>query len=456
MTKPSVQIHFLGASNTVTGSKYLIDTGTRKILIDCGMFQGLKKLRLLNWEALPVDVKEIDLVLLTHGHLDHVGYLPRLVKFGYKHPILGTSPTLDVAEVILKDSAKIQMEEAARANEEGYSKHSAAKPLYDLVDAERAIDLFKGVPEGEWMDLFEGIKARFNYNGHIIGATFIELSIFNEIYCFSGDVGRKEDALLHPPKKPQQADYLFLESTYGNRLHPKEDVSERLANIIQHTVAKGGTLIIPSFAVERAQYIMYLLWQLRLKKRIPEIPMIFDSPMGIATLHIFKQHGSWHKLSDRDCQELFDSFTCVEDYADTWKVIANKKPKIVIAGSGMITGGRVLTYLQQYLHLPATSVLLVGFQGEGTRGRSLLEGASELKIYGKYIPVRAELFYETSLSSHGDQAELLEWVSEIKSPPKKVFLVHGEPSASDALRVKLQDTYKWTCTIPELYHIEEL
>jgi metallo-beta-lactamase family protein len=455
MSKPTTTVHFLGASNTVTGSKYLIDTGTRKILIDCGLFQGLKKLRLLNWEALPVPVQDIDLVLLTHGHLDHVGYLPRLVKLGYKRPILGTAPTLDVAEVILKDSAKIQMEEAARANEEGYSKHPSAKPLYDLVDSERAIDLFETVPEGEWIDLFEGIKARFNYNGHIIGATFIELSVRGEIFCFSGDVGRKEDALLYPPKKPQQADYLFLESTYGNRLHPKEDVSERLANIIQHTVAKGGTLIIPSFAVERAQYVMYLLWQLRLKKRIPEIPMIFDSPMGVATLNVFKQHGSWHKLTEKDCAQLIDSFTCVEDYAETWKVIANKKPKIVIAGSGMITGGRVLTYLQQYLHLPATTVLLVGFQGEGTRGRSLLEGASELKIYGKYIPVRAELFYETSLSSHGDQAELIEWVSEISPSPKKVFLVHGEPSASDALRVKLRDTYQWEIVIPELYQIEE-
>ena len=374
MKKDNIKIHFLGAAGTVTGSKYLIDTGQYKIMVDCGLFQGLKKLRLLNWDSLPVKMNEIDTVLLTHGHMDHTGYLPRLVKMGFNKTIQGTAPTLDVAEIILRDSAKIQEEEAERANKEGYSKHSPAKPLYDLKDAEKTIAHFKPVPEGEWFELFEGIQARFQYNGHIIGATFIELDIHGKRFVFSGDIGRKEDLLMRPYKKPEKADVLFIESTYGDRLHPKEDLEAKLKKIILHTIEKGGTLIIPSFAVERTQTLMYLLWQLQEKKIIPNIPMIMDSPMGANVLNVFHNHKGWHKLSKEDCKRMCDIFHIVKEYKETWEVIDDKRPKIVIAGSGMMSGGRVLTYLQQYLSRSETSVLLAGFKQKVQEDESYWKG----------------------------------------------------------------------------------
>lgn len=455
-SKAKIRIHFLGAAGTVTGSKYLIDTGEHKIMLDCGLFQGLKKLRLLNWDSLPVNVEEIDLVLLTHGHMDHTGYLPRLVNMGFRGTIQGTQPTLDIAAIILRDSAKIQEEEAEKANREGYSKHHPAKPLYDLKDAERAIACFKAVTEGEWLELFDDIRARFLYNGHIIGATFIELDIHGKRFVFSGDIGRKQDVLMRPPKKPERADVLFIESTYGDRLHPKEDLETKLTEIILHTVKKGGTLIIPSFAVERTQTLMYLLWQLQEKKTIPEIPLIMDSPMGANVLEVFRAHSQWHKLSIEDCTKICNVFRIVREFKETWEVIENKKPKIVIAGSGMISGGRVLTYLQQYLHKPETSVLLAGFQAEGTRGRQLLNGAAELKIYGKYYEVKAEVFNLQVLSAHADQTELLDWMSGIKNTPEKIFITHGEQQAADTFRVKIKDTYGWDCIIPELYSVEDI
>lgn len=451
-----ISIHFLGAAGTVTGSKYLIDTGERKIMIDCGLFQGLKKLRLLNWDYLPVNVEEIDTVLLTHGHMDHTGFLPRLVKMGFNKSIRGTAPTLDIAEIILRDSAKIQEEEAERANHEGYSKHDPAEPLYDMKDAEKAIAHFKPVPEGEWMELFENIRARFQYNGHIIGATFIELDIHGKRFVFSGDIGRREDLLMRPYKKPEKADVLFIESTYGDRLHPKEDLESKLKDIIIHTVRKGGTLIIPSFAVERTQTLMYLLWQLQQKKAIPDIPLIMDSPMGANVLKVFHAHRDWHKLPIEDCTKMCNTFRIVKEFKETWEVIDNKLPKIIIAGSGMMSGGRVLIYLQQYLRKPETSILLSGFQAEGTRGRKLLEGATELKIYGKYYDVKAEIFNLQVLSAHADQSELLDWMSEIKDTPEKVYIVHGEGQSADTFRVKVKDTYGWDCVIPELYSIEDI
>lgn len=452
----NIKIHFLGASGTVTGSKYLIDTGDRKILIDCGLFQGLKKLRLLNWDYLPVDAREIDLVLITHGHMDHTGYLPRLVKMGFNNAILGTVPTIDVASIILRDSAKIQEEEAEKANKEGYSKHKPAKPLYNLADAEKAIGRFKPVPEGDWIEIFEGITARFQYNGHIVGATFIELNIHGKRFVFSGDIGRKMDLLMRPPKKPEYADVLLIESTYGDRLHPKEDLETKLKEIIHHTVEKGGTLIIPSFAVERTQTLMYLLWQLKEKQAIPDIPMIMDSPMGANVLNVFHHNEEWHKLPVEDCTKMCHTFQIVKEFRETWDVINNENSKIIIAGSGMVSGGRVLTYLQQYLRKPETTVLLAGFQAEGTRGRALLEGTSELKIYGKSYEVKAEVVNLEILSAHADQDELLDWMSEIKNIPEKIFITHGEQQAARVLQTKIKDTYGWKCSIPKFYDIEEI
>lgn len=452
----SLKIHFLGAAGTVTGSKFFLETPEMNILVDCGMFQGLKDLRQLNWKPLAVDATKIDIVLLTHGHLDHTGYLPRLVKEGFHGRIVGTAPTLAITRIILLDSAKIHEEEAEMANKEGYSKHRPALPFYNVEEAEQAIDLFQVKEKDKWVVLSEHIRFRFKYNGHILGATFIELEIFGKIVVFSGDVGREKDALLAVPEHPQWADYLFIESTYGNKLHPKEDVEEMLTALVQKTIVERGNLIIPSFAVERLQSLMYTLWQLYKKNKIPNIPVFIDSPMGNNVLGVFEQFPDWHTLSMKDYHAMCNHFNIISSYADTWKTIDDPRPKIVIAGSGMVTGGRVLTYLKQLIDVPSTSVLLVGYQAEGTRGRQLLEGAYELKFFGKYYPVKANIAHLESLSAHADQQELLDWMKEIKNIPEKVFLVHGEPTALDAFRVKIRDVYGWRVHIPRMEEVLDI
>lgn len=451
-----VKVNFLGAAGVVTGSKFLIETSEKNILIDCGMFQGLKELRELNWEDLPVDVSSIDLVLLTHGHLDHVGYLPRLIKQGFKGKIIGTAPTLAIAEIILKDSAKIHEEEAKKANMEKYTKHYPALPFYTITDAENAIRRFEVELEDKWIKLSEHIAFRFQYNGHIIGAIYIELDINGKRFVFSGDIGRTNDYLLNDPKRPEWADFLFIESTYGNKLHPVENIEDVLTKIILDTIHKKGNLIIPSFAVERLQTLMFILWKLYQKNRIPNIPIFVDSPMGNNVLDVFKRFPKWHKLSAQDYNAMCNHVNIIQSYKETWETIDNKRSKIVIAGSGMVTGGRVLTYLQQLIDEPSTTVLLVGFQAEGTRGRLLQEGAHEIRFFGKYYPVKAQIKTIESLSAHADQNDLLNWMSSIKNIPEKVFLIHGEPTALDAFRVKIKDTFNWNVTIPKLTDIEKL
>jgi metallo-beta-lactamase family protein len=452
----SIKIHFLGAARTVTGSKYLLETPEQNILIDCGMFQGLKELREKNWDYLPIDVASIDVVLLTHGHLDHTGYLPRLVKQGFRGKIIGTAPTLAITEIILLDSAKIHEEEAERANEEGYSRHKPAEPFYTVKEAETTLGFFESKKKDQWHLLSENIKYRFLYNGHIIGATFIELDLFGKLFVFSGDIGRQNDLLLYPPEKPKWADYLFMESTYGNKLHPSESVSEKLVELITQTIHQRGTLIIPSFAVERLQTLMFILWKLYNENRIPNIPIFIDSPMGNNVLSVFESFPYWYKLPIKDFSAMQNRMNIITSYKETWETIDNPQPKVVIAGSGMVTGGRVLTYLKQLIDEPTTTILLVGYQAEGTRGRQLLEGAYEIKFFGKYYPVKAQIHHIESLSAHADQQGLLDWSSNIRNIPEEVFLIHGEPTAQDALRVKLQDTYHWRVTIPKLYEIKEI
>lgn len=451
-----VKIHFLGASETVTGSKFYLETREKNIMVDCGMFQGLKELREMNWQPLPIDASKIDIVLLTHGHLDHTGYLPRLVKEGFQGSIVGSAPTLSITSIILRDSAKIHEEDAEKANREGYTKHKPALPFYSVEEAEQTIALFVPEEKGKWITLSENIKFQFRYNGHIIGATFIELEIFGKRFVFSGDIGRKEDFLLSPPECPDWADYLFLESTYGNVLHPKEDVEQLLVDLVKRTIQNKGNLIIPSFAVERLQSLMYILWKLYKKNRIPNIPLFIDSPMGNNVLSVFENHSGWHKLPLHECRAMCNHFNRIISYKDTWKTIDDPRPKVVIAGSGMVTGGRVLTYLKQMIDIPSTTVLLVGYQAEGTRGRQLLEGAHEIKLFGKYISVKAQIEHLDSLSAHADQLELLEWLSEIKNIPEKVFLVHGESSSLDTFRVKIRDTFGWQVHIPKLYDTFEI
>ena len=448
--KNEVKIHFLGASGTVTGSKFLLETSKTNILIDCGMFQGLKELRELNWKKFAFPPEKIDLVLLTHGHLDHTGSLPRLVKDGFKGAIIGTSPTLAIAEIILSDSARIQQEDAERANEEHYSKHEPALPLYDEKDVEATLKLFRSARPEDWIEISDDVQFRFRANGHILGSTYIELKIGRKTFVFSGDIGQEKDNLLNPPLKPHHADYLFLESTYGDRLHPEEDPDLILKAAIEKTINQQGMLIIPSFAVERLQTLMYRLYKLHSSNKIPPIPMYIDSPMGNEVLKVFSRFMSWHKLSHEEFKNMRKSFRIITQYKDTWKTIEDPKPKVIIAGSGMVTGGRVLTYLRFFIDNPATTILLAGFQAEGTRGRQLFEGLPEVKIFGKYFRVKASVESINSLSAHADQQGLLGWIKELKTPPERIFLIHGENKAADVLRVRIKDTYSWKAEIPHL------
>ena len=443
-----MKVKFIGAAGTVTGSKTLIESNGIRILIDCGLFQGIKPLRELNWDPLPVLPSTIDFVLLTHGHLDHCGWLPRLVDQGFKGKIYCTSPTKDIAKLILLDSAKIQEEEAEKANEGKYSKHEIAEPLYNVAQAERVFPLFRVIKINEPVPLDAEIEAVYTNAGHILGACSIALTLENKTLVFSGDIGRDNDVLMYPPTKPTKADYIFLESTYGNRIHPDTDVKAELEMYINNTVKKGGTIIIPSFAVERAQMVMYLLWQLKEEKKIPNIPYIIDTPMGISVLEIFQNNRKWHKLPEHEYIAMCKMFTMIRDYQETIDTIYNKQSKVVIAASGMITGGRVLSYLEKYIGLSETTLIIIGYQAEGPRGRKLLEGAKEIKIRGKYYPVLANILEIESLSAHGDQKDLLNWLSALENKPTKVFLVHGENAALDELRIKINEKYGFDCKIP--------
>ena len=453
----NITIRFLGGAGTVTGSKYLLETKNKKLMVDCGVFQGSKELRLLNWQLPEYNPKTIDAVVLTHGHLDHTGYLARLVKLGFKGKIYGSEPTLKIAEIILKDSAKIQEEEARRANKEGYSQHRRAEAFYDLQDVEKTTAPLHSVNEGKWHFIEDEFKIRWQYNGHIIGSTFIEIETHGKRLVFSGDIGRKNDLLLYPPKKPDKADVMLIESTYGGRIHPEEEsIIPELERIINETIERGGSLFIPSFAVERTQLMMVMIWQLLKEKRIPEIPMVMDSPMGANVLHLFHNTRDWHKLKPNDCKEMCSHFQVVSSYKETIKLRESKESKIVIAGSGMMTGGRILNYMEARAGNSNDTLLFVGYQAEGTRGRKLLEGAKEIKVYGRWFPFKMHMEHIEGLSAHGDQNDLIDWLSEIKQQPEKVFIIHGEKEQAEALSEALEKQKGWQTQIPHLNQTIEL
>lgn len=442
-----IKITFLGAAGTVTGSKYLIEIRDKKILIDCGLFQGLKELRLRNREKLPFDVSSLDCVLLTHGHLDHVGYLPLLIKQGFSKEIYATQPTIEIAKLILSDSAKIHEEDAERANLYKYSKHKPAKPLYTIKEAEAVFPFFNSTLTNKWIQLFPEISFRLRPNGHIIGSVFIELRIFGKLVVFSGDIGRIKDPLMHNPERPEQADILFIESTYGNRLHIN-NTKIALADSIRETVLKGGTIIIPSFAVERAQLMIYHLARLSQEKLIPKVPVYLDTPMGTKVLNVFQRNLQWLKISWTEYSNMCKGIRIVQKPEETLKLAADKSPKIIIAGSGMATGGRVLTYFESYLADFNSTILLVGYQGEGTRGRAMLDGAKEIKMRGKYWPINANVKMIEGLSAHADQSELLNWMALLKKAPEKIFIVHGEKAGAEGLKKEITKVYGYESEIP--------
>lgn len=445
-----ITIQFFGAAGTVTGSKHLLTLGSHKILIDCGLFQGENE-DLLNNKPLPIPPGEIDVVLLTHAHLDHTGYLPVIVKQGFKGKIKGTAPTLHIAEIILYDCAKITEEENRQKKKRTGQKRNDNENddwRYNQMEVLNTVHRFSAIETDTWLKLFEDVNIRYRNNSHILGACFIEIKYKDKMLVFSGDIGRKNDQLLHAPQQPESADILVMESTYGNRLHP-QNTDEILADLINEASRKNGTIIIPSFAVERFQLLMYKLWKLRSKNKIPNLPIYMDSPMGNKVMEIFRNNTSWHKLHISEMEKMLQDVHSIDEIEDTFRVIDNKSPKIVVAGSGMVSGGRVMTYLQYYLSVPETTVLLVGYQAEGTIGRLLYEGANEIMIRDEVYKVNADIKFVNGLSSHADQAELLDWMQPIAQQAQKVFLVHGEPEAAEVLKEQIQLKYNLQAEIAQ-------
>jgi metallo-beta-lactamase family protein len=443
-----MKLRFLGGVQTVTGSKTLITTGKHRFLVDCGLFQGIKDLRLRNWRKLDVNARELTAVLLTHAHLDHSGYLPLLVKQGFRGRIYCSSPTRDLAEVILLDSAHLQEEDAEFANRAGFSKHHPAEPLYTQKDVKEALSRFHCVGSGDWETLPGGAKFRLLPSGHILGSTFIEFESDDKKVVFSGDLGRQNPLLYPAPTRIDSADCLVLESTYGDRTHHFADPKAELALAISEAVSKRGQLIIPSFAVGRVQDLLFLLSQLKAESQLPAVPIYLDTPMGMRATEIFESHPNWHSLNRNEVDAMWEVVSVVQSQQQSIEIMRAEGPAIVIAGSGMVSGGRVLHHLANHLSDPKTSVLLVGYQAAGTRGRLLRDGISEIKIHGKYIPVRATIREISGLSAHADQSETLKWLSGFKSHPSMMLINHGEPQASDALRVKVKDVLGWRCEVP--------
>ena len=443
-------ISFFGAAGTVTGSRHLIETHGKKILIDCGLFQGLRELRDLNWKPFPVKPSEIDAVILTHAHLDHTGYLPLLGKNGFKGPVYLTPPTFDLATIILNDSAHIQVEEAEKANKEGYGKHKPALPLYKPEDVKRILPLFKRIALNTPTELFPGFEFTYRMAGHILGACFVEINCFGKRIVFSGDLGRPDSLTLFPPDKLSECDYLILESTYGNRDHEPTHPMDELAREIREAHERGGNLIIPSFAVGRTQELILMINRLKEENKIPSIPVVLDSPMGADATEAFCNYPAWHRLSVAESEHLCSHVFITRSIRDTHKVLDTPDSKIVIAGSGMLTGGRILYYLEKYLPEKSNTVLLVGYQAEGTRGWRLQNGEPEIKVWGNYIKVKARINQITTLSAHAGKSELVAWAGGSKKVPRKIFLVHGEPEAAKALKKTLEEKMETEVVIPGL------
>lgn len=442
--KPVNQIilQSFGAAQTVTGSKHLLKTPELNILIDCGLFQGIKSLRMKNREELPVHPSEIDVLLLTHAHLDHCGYIPLFVKNGFRGKIYMTPPTKELAELILYDSAKIQEEDAEKANREGYSKHKPALPLYKTEDVDVTLQQFETVEHSEDVQLSQHISFQFRKNGHILGSASVQLNCFERTIVFSGDIGRYQSDFLMPPSNMAKADYLIMESTYGDRLHGEEDHDKQLAAVINDAVDQYGTVLIPSFAVGRAQEIMHIINHLKKRNKIPHwLPVFLDSPMAADATDILCRYPKWHKLKHEECVSVCKDVVINRDWHNTQGIIHKPGSKILISASGMLTGGRVLEYMKHLAPHENNIILLIGYQAEGTRGRALQSKAHEITIRGKYYPVKARVVEISGLSAHADQSELIQWLKHFKHLPEKVFLVHGESSAQEALRVKIQDEF---------------
>ncbi len=448
-------LQFLGAAGTVTGSKHLIETGKRRILLDCGLFQGLKALRLRNWARLPFDPKALDAVVLSHAHVDHSGALPLLVRQGFRGRIFCTHGTRDLLHVMLPDAAFLQEEEARQANRKGWSRHHPALPLYTREDAEAVFRLLESKPYGKSFPVTDGVMACFRQAGHILGSAITELRLEGSrpvSLVYSGDLGRWDQPILKDPELVSEADVLLIESTYGNRVHAV-DPEEGLARIVREAVQRGGALLIPAFAVGRTQILIWMLDKLEKAGRIPRLPAFLDSPMASKVSAITCRHAAEHdedmrKAMDRgDCPICAGRFAYLETPEESKALNRREGPFILIAGSGMATGGRILHHLEQRLADPRTTVLLSGFQSAGTRGRALQEGVEFLKMHGRLIPVKAKVEILDGLSAHADRDGILRWLSGFRTPPKKTYIVHGEAEAAEALALSIRGRLGWTVEV---------
>jgi len=444
-----MKITFLGAADTVTGSRHLVEIDGQTILLDCGLFQGFKTLRERNWAPFPVPPSQIDAVLLSHAHLDHSGYLPALVKQGFKGAVHCTQATRDLAEVLLLDSAHLQEEDARRANRKGFSRHAPALPLYTVADAKRAIARLTPLPAGKTVRL-GNVLAELTPVGHLLGACAVTLRQRDLSLVFSGDVGRSNDLLMPAPQRIARADVLLVESTYGNRLHPPEDVQAALGAIVRATVRRGGSVLLPSFAVGRAQALMLVMQRLKAAGEIPDnLPVFLDSPMAAAATTLYQKHRRLLRLSPREANTLCDGVTIVSTPQQSEKISRARYPSVIISASGMATGGRVVHHLKAMAPNPKHSIVFPGFQVAGTRGAKLIEGATEVKIFGEYVAVKAQVSHLEGFSGHADANELMQWLQGFEQAPRETFVVHGEPAAADALRSRIADELGWRVRVPE-------
>ena len=444
-----MKLTFLGGVGTVTGSKYLLENGATRLLVDCGLFQGFKRLRLRNWQPLPVDPASIDAVILTHAHIDHSGYLPLLVKNGFTGRIFCTEPTRDLCAILLPDSGHINEKDAEFANRHRFSKHKPALPLYTLKDAKTSLKQFAPLSFGKAHPLPGNATLRYRHAGHILGAATVELTLGSTKIVFSGDLGRYDSATMVDPEPVGDADYLLVESTYGNRLHDPTDPEQALAEVVNKTAARGGTIVIPSFAVGRAQSLLFHISQLKHAERIPQVPVFLDSPMATDASELFCQYLADQKLNEAQCRAACAVAHYVRDVEESKSLDANPMPKIIISASGMATGGRVLHHLKRYAPDPKSTILFAGFQAGGTRGQAMTNGAETVKIHGQQVPVRAEISNLHMFSAHADYEEILRWLRQFKRPPNTTFITHGEPTASDALRALIENELNWPCWVPE-------
>lgn len=451
-----MKLTFLGAAGTVTGSKYLLEHAGRQILVDCGLFQGYKHLREMNWEPFPVDVSRLDCVILTHAHLDHSGALPLLLRNGYRGPIYTTPGTIDLCHLLLPDSARLQEEEAEYLNRHQASKHKPALPLYTEEDARHVLRYMQAVPFNETIEVVPGMQLSLRPAGHIIGAASAEIQAGGLTIVFSGDVGRDDDPIMRPPRPLGKADYLVIESTYGDRLHQPEDNEALLAEIIQRTAGRGGSVVIPAFAVGRAQTLLFLLSRLKARHAIPELPVFLDSPMAIDMTEIYHRHRKEHRLSPEECKGLCRVATMVRTSDESRALNKVRYPAVIISASGMATGGRVLHHLKRMAPDRRNTIVLVGYQAGGTRGARLATGEKSIRIFGEDVAVNAEVAMLRGMSAHADAGQLMRWMAAMPHAPRKVFLTHGEPGPADILRQRVDRELGWTAGVPRLGQTVEL